>query len=250
MPYQRGPFARFDPQALAPALANYQFGAFIDDQYLTIDSVITDIDVAMITAVTIADLVDDAVLGIDLDGAAAEIVRQAFIPILDDEPGLVAALANAGGLLDTATAAAPAEAWTDPPTAFVPPIGAPVLTTPTIPSSAFSPGGAGGTGTPAPGSGTTGRSLVLTNLTVYGSPNFRVSDQWLIQARGNPGEAITVHAYVDGADIGSETIGTIQSGGTFETTGSFGTSDAGVWKEDWSIGGQLVTTFNFLVSAT
>lgn len=248
MAYTRGPFYTANQKHLAFIPGGTQFFALTDQATGDLVSAGADIDDLLPDLLALSTDASDPLDDMDIGAALAELVFQEQFPPIVDWDSMFLALDQATELFAGAVKAAPAEAWIDPPAPFVPPTGPPALETPILNPADFKLTGASVVGQITPIVGQAGKGLSLINATVYGNSNFRVTDKWIVQATGAPGEDVSVTAWVNGALIGGETIGTIGADGRFEKAGSFAPGDEGAWREVWAIGGQSVATYSFIVS--
>lgn len=182
--------------------------------------------------------VDDAALAISI--AAGQ--RLATLPNLD---AVIDAFNVADPLLAIAIGFAPAAAWSTPTAPFAPADPTQTLLTPTIDQGGYNPSVTGVVG----GVSTSARPAVtLQNLTRVGELNFVVGDTYLLNVFGAPGQEVSVDGQHDGVPFPRAVFGTTDPQGNYGVSGIEGPDAIGGWLENWYIGGQLVETFNFIVS--
>ena len=98
--------------------------------------------------------------------------------------------------------------------------------------SQFAPGH-----TPAAGGGLI-VSVTLANNANPGSIVYHPGDYWTLHITGPANGAVVVTASLNGALLGSATLGNTDASGTFTTTGQVSASDIGAWVETYTVGGQ------------
>lgn len=182
--------------------------------------------------------IDDPLIILDL----ANEMKLASLPSLDLA---IAAFNVADPLLAIAIGFAPAAAWTDPPTAFVPPDPSAPILVPTVPPGDYIPNVSGTVGAPPAASGPT---VTLQNVTRVGSLNFVEGDTFLLVVTAAPNLQVTSDGTFNGVPYPSVTFGATGADGILRLSGVEAPEDVGAWLENWYVGGQLVTTFSFLVT--
>ena len=246
MPYRPGPFTRVDQSNVTPQTDTVEFtdDALIfagklqavasgwDDFFVTLEAMAVD---------PLADLE-----GIAIDDITAEVaLGSAWMQV----PNLDAAMtmyADADTSLGIAVSFAPAQAWLDPPAAFVAPGDNLLPITPVIPPGGFDAGATGSVGSTAPDARP---GVKLRNFTRIGAPNFVVGDTFEVIALGNAGQTVTASGTFNGADIGNATFGTLDANGALGIQGVMAPENVGAWHEDWYFDGQHITGFNFIVTS-
>lgn len=251
MPYQPGPFLLQDAVIVGFIPKKYDFTGSADDALSDIDVTLQNWDGYLFDAGSVLDGPADPFPDVDLNSAidmlnaysdpAAEMGLNAIVDALGQS--------NVG--LGQAIGFAPAEAWYDASSTFVPPVPAQTIIAPVIPPGSinFTVEGAvdNGTGLLGGGAALPGPSVVLTNLTAYANPNFTVGDQFQVTATGVNGQTVYVYAVKDGVDIGGGPVGSIGADGKFTLTGQMDFTSVGVWQEEWWVGQFKIATFSFLV---
>lgn len=114
----------------------------------------------------------------------------------------------------------------------------------TVPQLEAGPVGLMTTGTPAP------VSLAPSFKFSPSRPgtSFQVGDTWTITVTGTPGQSVYASGSQNGGPYTTTTMGTINSGGQWSTSGSFDPSTVGSWAERWLVGSAPVGNINFTVS--
>lgn len=251
MPYQPGPLLLQDAANVGVTTSTYNFSADADTQLQELTLTPATWENFLFDAGVLLDGPADPFPDVDLNGAIdmlnayADPPTEIGVNVLQDSLGT----ANLG--LAAAIGYAPAEAWYDASTPFVPPAPAPIVNVPVIPASDIN---FEVTGTVATGGSPTGPSfgaiplsVTLTNLTAYGNPVFHVGDQFEVAAVGVPGQPVQVSGSHDGTPFPIALMGNIGNDGTFKLDGQEDFASVGVWEEVWWVGGQQVATFNFIV---
>jgi hypothetical protein len=187
----------------------------------------------------------DVAIGVDLPGILSDLdFISAHLPLsyFDD---MLQGFFDSQSLLNTATAFAPAQSWTDPGAAFVPPDSALVLVPPTVAPNAFVPAPNITVGAP-PASGAA--AVTLYNTTRIGATNFVVGDGFRVFAIGNPGDHLTATGIFNGEQLPVTDYGVIAADNQLNLEGVMGPENVGVWAQQWSVAGELLGSFNFIVS--
>jgi hypothetical protein len=91
----------------------------------------------------------------------------------------------------------------------------------------------------------------LTFTTSRGSGSgqtLQPGDAWKITISGaRPGASVAVYGGQDGANF-SNTMGTIDTAGNWQATGSIDATQKGSWSEDWRVDGSSIGSFTFAVA--
>jgi hypothetical protein len=245
MPLEPGPFSQAPAaDVFFPAVA-YDF----TDDALTLsgelDAIASGWDGFFTDAGNLAAEGADVAIGLDWVYAVGWLLGQAGALPRPDLDIVDQGFASAAGMLNDAVAFAPAQAWQDPGAPFLPPDSALTLAVPSVPTGAFVPAPNFTVG--ASGAGAT-RFVGLYNTTRVGATNFVVGDQFTLLALGNPGDDLTVDANFNGEQLPSSDYGPIDSTQQLFIKGTMAPENVGVWREDWSLSGQLMASFNFVVS--
>lgn len=241
----QGPFLLQDDSAVAITPGVYTFLDDVDNQLGDLTTVpggwdpyINDLDALSADPVDPTDGID--VLNL-LDGT-----YELNDGILSDTLGGVLTWLDIGdSQLAAAVTFAPAEAWSDPTTPFVPPGDDEVLAAPTVPVGTYNPAAI------APVGSTTiipGKSIALYNVTRPGSSGFVVGDQFRVAAFGPVGSDVSAYGTLNGEDLGQTDFGQITSNDDLLIDGTMGPDNVGAWREDWYVGGEYVVTLNFIVA--
>lgn len=198
-------------------------------------------DLTLLASDPLADLTDGT-----LDGILAAIgggIAQASMPALD-QIATVYSLADAQ--LSIATSFAPAQAWLDPPSPFIPPGNVLNITPPSVPVGAFTAGDYLPVSATVPGAPT----VLLVNVTRVGQSNFVVGDSFnVIGTGGKPGQLVTVDGVFNGQDLGVTQQATLDANGAFSVPGTMAPLNVGAWQENWYFDGLRVVNINFIVTA-
>lgn len=252
MPLAPGPFILQPATAVSVAPGTYDFESSVNDWWWDLTQVEAEMDVLWPGLELLETAPSDPVPDIDLDALIAMAASGAGYDLVPEMDDMVQAIADATTQLSTAINDAPSEAFTTPTGAFTPNIQGLVLTAPQIQPGAFQPTTVTPVGVTTPGVGsggsTSGRGVVLINATQYGASNFTVGDQFKLTATGNAGDHVTVTGTFNGQTFSPVDWGTIDNTGQFVLTGTMGPDSVGVWQENWSVGGQFITTYDFVVT--
>lgn len=187
----------------------------------------------------------DVGLGVDLDGILQDLAAQSTVVSLPGLSDVYDGWNSAGGMLLDAVSFAPAQAWSDPGAPFTPPDSALTLAVPTINPGAYVPAPNQTVGAYSGGAPT---AVTLFNSTRVGSQNFTVGDEFDIVALGKPYDDVQVDATFNGTDLGRYDYGQMNSDGQLFIHGVMGPENEGVWSQQWYVAGQLLASFNFVVS--
>jgi hypothetical protein len=187
----------------------------------------------------------DPTLGIDELGLIDEINSELVIAEFPELNTLADALGLSGTLFGAAYAFAPAAAFTVPTDQFNPPDPSATIVVPKVPVSEYTPDVTGLVGAPT---STGNYTIILSNQTRIGQQNFVVGDTFQVNASGPPNSPVTITGSQNGVDFGTVNVGSTDSNGVFMLSGTEGPDAVGQWIENWSIGGQLVATFQFIVA--
>ena len=252
MPLAPGPFVLQSPANVAVELQTFNYTGLVEESWSEIDVLTLGMDALFTVLEVVANAPADPVPDISLDdmlSVAVALGTNDFAPEYDD---MVGAVVDGGAQLSAAVSSAPPQAFLPPTLPYNPVIPGLVFAPPTIPPGAFVPGNLP-TGTPQPTSPTGPttnwpRQLSLINLSVFGAANFSVGQDFQVTATGAPGEAVIVSGTFNGQTFAPVTEGTIDAAGNFVLNGSMPPENVGNWHEVWTIGGQVVATFDFLVS--
>lgn len=187
----------------------------------------------------------DVDLVVDLDAVLADLVTgSAQIPLSE-----MSTVANdwttADGALGAALSFAPAQAWSDPPSAYVPPDNVLTLSVPQINPNAFV---TAPNTTVGANSGGVEPFVGLYNLTRVGALNFVSGDQTEVVILGALGADVTVLSTLNGESLPAADFGPIDSTGQMFILATQGPASVGVWSQQWFVGGVLLGSFNFIVS--
>lgn len=246
MPQVQGPFIPQPDSSLGFEPGGYDFTDFAGDGMADAQVNFDGFDQTLLIIEALAAEPEDPLAGLGIEDLVLNI---ASVDLDEGSLGLPAidnALSIGIGQYAIASSFAPAAAWADPPAPFVPPDAALQLTTPTVPVNGYYPPATGIVGV----NSTTGSpSLDLGNTTRIGQVNFVVGDNFFIAANGKPGDEVTCQAIFNGQPLGLADFGACDSRGLFTLAGTMGPDQVGVWHEDWYIAGQLVISFNFLVTS-
>jgi hypothetical protein len=245
MPLERGPFALVADAAVSFPPGNYDF---TDDALVLADKVASNLsgwdDFLLDAGDFAADPLDD-LTAFDADAllqAVALTVAWSDLPNIDYA---ISGYDDANTQLGVAFAFAPAAAWEDPPGPFVPPGSVLNLTAPTVNINAFNPGTSGVVGQQG---GNTRPTAELWNLTRIGALNFVEGDTFQLALMGSPGQVVTVGGSFNGATLDVTSMGVLDPFGNLGLQGVMGPDVVGAWHEDWYFDGQLVISFDFIVS--
>jgi hypothetical protein len=251
MPYVQGPFVLQEQANVQVHQTNYDLTDYTIQQLEWVDFTIQEWDSFLDDAWLVLSEPSDPFPDVDLNAAMD------VLDVYSDPAGLfgVANMITALGIADAGLAAsigfAPAEAWTDPTTPFVPPGPPPVLQIPKIPPGAIDFTVTGTVSTPSDPNappvtpGTTSASL--TNTTTFGNPNFKVGDEYTILVTGPPGAIVGLSGFVDGSQLPYSEQGKIGSDGTWTLRGRMEPSGVGVWTETIYVDKNAIGSFAFVV---
>jgi hypothetical protein len=244
-PLQPGPFLQGSQADVAIAPGNYDFTDDAIGLAGQLAQISADWDAFMVDLPILAAGPADPTLGIDDAAILNAIANQEAIASFPSLDAIVAAVDTTDTLLGIAIAFAPAAAWTNPTTAFVPPDPNATILAPTVPIGDYTPNITGiVSGAPSP----TLPSITLQNITRVGSLNFVVGDTFLLTVAANPGQVVSGDGIQNGVDLGTAVFGTTMADGTFSLSGVEGPEEVGSWLQNWYLDGQLVQTFSFIVS--
>jgi hypothetical protein len=242
---QPGPFLQGKQADVAITPGVYDF---TDDALVLSGEILAfyhDWDAFMVDLPNLAAGPVDPTMGIHDAVLLPEIANETQLATLPELDTVVTEMSSAFSLLNIAIGFAPAAAWTNPSTPFVPPDPSATILVPTIPLTNFNPSITGVIGgPPGPGSAT----VALSNLTRVGSLSFTVGDTFLVNVKGPPNQPVAVDGILNGAPFARNTVGTTDAAGNFALSGTEGPAAVGSWIENWYVGGVLVQTFNFIVS--
>lgn len=273
MGYAQGPLLLQSSGNVGISTSDYNFAGDVADQLGELDTIPAGWDAFLQDAGILLDQPADPFPDFDVNGAI-DLLNAYGDPVAElGINALVDALGVADIAFSQAIGYAPAEAWSDPSSPFVPPAPAETIAIPVIPPGALSfsvvgtvaasanatisspplvgvgggttPVGGGvpaGSGTPLPGTG-----AGITNTTAYGSDNYTVGDNWTLSATGGPGEQVYVYSTFNGQDAGGGPVGQIGADRTFTLSGQWGYGDVGVWQKQLYVGSTLVESANFIV---
>lgn len=273
MGYQPGPLVLQSAGNVGITTTDYNFAGDVDDQLHELGTTPAGWGYFLDDATLLMGESSDPFPDVDLDAAMQTIHAYSDTAALLGTIGMAQALAVANVQLGQAVGFAPAEAWTDSGAPFVPPVPAEIVGVPYIPPDSLSfrvigtvSGGAGGGsvvvvpvippgGLPATGGsvpvvapvGITVTTVSLLNLSQYGLPNFRVGDQFQVTALGPIRKRVEVHSVQGGTDLGTGHVGDTDDAGKFVLTGTMDESSAGIWHQDWFVGGALIQSFDYVV---
>lgn len=245
MAQQPGPFGQLTPDDIGVAAGTYDFSddaLHLNDE---LNAIASSWDATILDLGNFAADPWDVELGLDLGGMLESIAAysdgtpsSSFNDVLDG-------WFDAQTSLSDAALFAPAQSWTDPPAAFVPPGDTVTLPVPTINPDTFAP---------APnqtvGATTEGRfpAIFLGNITRYGSENFTVGDEFEAIALGPEGADVVLDSSLNGVDLPEVDYGPIDSTGQMFIKGTITSDAVGQWAERWYIAGTIYGSFNFLVA--
>src|SRR5438270_4733872 len=248
MPLRPGPLTLQHPAALDLTPGQYTFTDLTDSSLAEVDAIGAQIDGSVSELMTEAAAPADPSPDFDFASGWQTVDNGTLTAIATIQAGMDACAFRMVVNITAAISYAPAEAWQPAPDPYVPPdngfnlgmqpdqtAGGPtrgwsssIYTIPTPP----------------------GYTFAILNLTQYGGSQFTETDKRDIRASGPPLADVTVHAWKDAADLGTELLGQTDEYGYFEQTGEFQIGDAGAWIEDWFVGGTLVQHLQFIVLPT
>jgi hypothetical protein len=245
MPLQPGPFHLLADAEVAVEPGSYNFG---DDALTMATDVQSNVQGWNDALLDMGDLAADELpdlTGFDADAVIAGIAvasGAAEFPSLDDASDR---WFEAAGQLDIAEGFAPEQSWQDPPGPFVPPEGILTVPVPTVPVGAYAPGTSGIIGV---GSDNTRPTVEIWNFTRVGAVNFVEGDTFEIALLGQAGQEVSVGGTYNGQPLEVTVMGTLDANGNLGLQGVMGPDVVGPWHEDWYFDGQLIRSFDFLVS--
>ena len=245
MPVDAGPFTIWDPASIdftpmEPALA--ALVAELDEQLAAIDSDLVEPEMSAGEALT-----DDWLLPVDaaiLEAAEGLETDQEVADLAELQSAELAG-AEMDDLVTAAYAELPSEAWQEVPAPYTPPAEVGGFTVDEQFGTTIPAGTGAGAGAIAPYYGP-GRDWII-NLSRPDSAEFYVGDRWRIIAAGRPGAGVWLHAWQNGTDLGTATLGSTNEYGNFVLEGSMGPETVGDWQEEWYVGDeqlQPILTFN------
>lgn len=247
MPFQPGPFHQLASVDVNLTPGVYTYTADATDLAAQLGSVTAGWSAAIADLTNLSLEPADISIGIDIDGIIRDIGYQAAGLVTPDLDIIDQGWASGSTQLNAATAFAPPQAWADPGEPYTPPGSVLTLAVPTVNPNAFVPAQNFTVGATTEG---LSPAVGLYNTTRVGAQNFTVGDNFTLIALGDPGQEVTVNAIFNGVQLPAADFGTIDSTKQLFITGTMPPENAGVWREDWSIAGQLVASFNFVVSGS
>lgn len=245
MPLERGPFRMVDDGAVAVSAGTWDFTNDAIALATQVQSNTVSWDDFILDAGDLATDPLDDLEGFDIGAVSLATSYASDWSLIPNVDSAIAAFADTDTALGIAVSFAPAQAWQDPPGPFVPPGSVLNLTPPTVPIDAFNPVT---TGTVGDQSGTTRPTVQLWNFTRIGALNFVEGDTFQLALLGNPGQAVSVGGAFNGATLDVSSFGQLDQLGNLGLQGVMGPENVGAWHEDWYFDGQLVKSFDFIVS--
>jgi len=168
----------------------------------------------------------------ELENAGVELDVQLADPIEIPDPAIAAAGDEATGFILETYGEIPQEAWMDLWRPWSPPTDVPEFEATTeVPLPEPEPD------RPAPRLA----AVMLVNLSRDGAIDWEPGEEWEIRVYGQPFAPVTVTAWKDGIDLGTETAGFSDADGNFLLRGSMGAEHIGRWTEMWQIGLEVAS---------